>query len=156
LLAFLPTLITKQILYGSFLASGYKQLWFWYSPAFFKVCFSSHGVFSWTPVLLLTFPGLLFLRKSQRSLASLLLLMVLGFIYFIGCYQDWHAVPSFGNRFFVSLSVVFVLAIAGFLNELASHSLVSRLFVPALAALLLCIYWNFGLMFQFAAHLFPQ
>ena len=37
---------------------GYTELWFWNSPAFFKVCFSSqHGLFSWTPILLFAVAG---------------------------------------------------------------------------------------------------
>ena len=43
--AFLPTLITKKIIFGSYLNFGYSERWFWNSPAFFKVCFSAeHGL----------------------------------------------------------------------------------------------------------------
>ena len=37
--AFLPTLITKKIIYGSYTHFGYTEHWFWRSPAFFKVWF---------------------------------------------------------------------------------------------------------------------
>ncbi len=33
---FVPTLITKKIIYGSYLNFGYRERWFWKSPAFFK------------------------------------------------------------------------------------------------------------------------
>ena len=38
--AFLPTLVAKKIIYGSYFNVGYTEQWFWNSPAFFKVCFS--------------------------------------------------------------------------------------------------------------------
>ena len=42
---FFPTLITKKIIYGGFLNFGYKEEWFWSSPAILKVTFSSeHGL----------------------------------------------------------------------------------------------------------------
>jgi hypothetical protein len=157
LLAFFPTPLTKKIIYGSYFNSGYKQLWYWNSPAFFRVCFSSHGVFSWTPVLIPAVVGLFLLRKIDRALSYLMFATLFAFIYFIGCYQDWHAVPSFGNRFFVSLSVVFVLGLAAFLKELAGLWSHQRVFLPAAAAATaLLILWNFGMMFQFGTHLVPE
>jgi hypothetical protein len=156
IIAFVPTLITKKVLYGSLFYSGYKQSWYWNSPAFFKVCFSSHGLFSWTPILLPALLGLFLLRKSQRALSFILMFTVFAFIYFIGCYQDWHAIPSFGNRFFISLSTIFILGLAALLNELTQLWKTRRIFLPVAAVLSFFVFWNFGLMFQFAAHLFPQ
>ena len=58
LLVFFPTLLTKKILWGSYFQAGYREAWYWYSPAFFRVCFSSHGAFSWTPILVCGVVGL--------------------------------------------------------------------------------------------------
>ena len=47
--AFLPTLLAKKIIYGSYFTFGYENLSL-NSPAILKVCFSAdHGLFSWTP-----------------------------------------------------------------------------------------------------------
>src|SRR6185437_7654785 len=54
-LALLPILITRWIIYGSPLATGYTEgtLWHFTNPFWGQVLFSSdHGLFSWTPVLL--------------------------------------------------------------------------------------------------------
>ena len=68
--AFVPTLVSKKIIYGSYLNFGYRERWFWRSPAFFKVCFSAdHGLFSWTPILILAVTGLFILRRRERTLA---------------------------------------------------------------------------------------
>jgi hypothetical protein len=156
LIAFIPSLLTKKILYDSYFHSGYKQAWYLNSPAFFRVCFSSHGVFSWTPILIPAVIGLFALRKVDRELAKLLLITVAAFFYLIGCYQDWHAIPSFGNRFFISLTPFFVLGLTASLVWLSGFLKEERLWSCALATTILLIVWNFGLMFQFGAHLFPQ
>ena len=60
--AFLPTFVIKKIIYGSYLNFGYGEQWFWDSPAFLKTCFSSeHGLFSWTPITILSVIGLFLL-----------------------------------------------------------------------------------------------
>jgi len=155
-LLFVPTLVTKKILWGSYFQTGYKQAWYWNSPAFFQVCFSSHGVFSWTPILIPAVIGLYLLRKTDQMLSYALMVTLFAFTYFVGCYQDWHAIPSFGNRFFVSLTVFFILGLAALMKELGS--LFQRRRVQWSAAILtgLLILWNWGVIYQFSAHLFPQ
>jgi hypothetical protein len=156
LVLFFPTLLTKKILWGSYFQSGYRENWYWNSPYFFRVCFSSHGVFSWTPILLFAIVGLFLLRKADRALSYGLLITLLAFTYFIGCYQGWHAIPSFGNRFFISFTVFFILGLAAFMNELRRLGNQRRVFLPAVLTTGLLILWNCGLIYQFAAHLFPQ
>jgi hypothetical protein len=159
--AFLPTLISKKVLYGGYFSFGYTEHWYWNSPAFFKVCFSSeHGLFSWTPVLMVAFVGLLALRAYEPSLSVQLFLTFCLFVYAMGCYEQWSGISSYGNRFFVSLTPIFVIGLAAFLARL-SALLEERHFVaqraPALAVtfLLLFVLWNFGLIFQWGTHLIP-
>lgn len=153
---FLPTLITKKILWGSYFRTGYREAWYWNSPAFFRVCFSSHGVFSWTPILIPAVIGLFFLRKYDKKLSYGMLVTLLAFIYFIGCFESWHAIPSFGNRFFVSFTIFFVLGLAALFKELGDrfHPRKTTLSIVAFSGLL--ILWNCGLIYQWAAHLFDQ
>lgn len=155
-LCFLPTLIAKKILWGSYFRTGYREAWYWNSPAFFRVCFSSHGVFSWTPILIPAMIGLFLLRKYDKKLSYGMLVTLVVFIYFIGCFESWHAIPSFGNRFFVSFTIFFVLGLAALFKELGDR-LPFRKTAPAIAAFSgLLILWNCGLIYQWAAHLFDQ
>ena len=73
----------------------------------------------------------------------------------IGCYQDWHGLASFGNRFFVSLTVLFVLGLSAFFDWLARvwNAKRTRVLVPTATAAL--ILWNLGLIFQWGTHLIP-
>jgi hypothetical protein len=156
LVVFFPTLLVRKVLWGSYFRTGYKQEWYWNSPAFFRVCFSSHGVFSWTPILIPAVIGLYLLRRTDRRLSNGLLLTLLAFTYFIGCYQDWHAIPSFGNRFFVSLTLFFILGLAALMKELSRLWNNQRVVLSASFATAFLIFWNCGVIYQFAAHLFPQ
>lgn len=153
---FLPTLVTKKILWGSYFRTGYREAWYWNSPAFFRVCFSSHGVFSWTPILIPAVIGLFLLRKYDKKLSNGMLVTLLVFIYFIGCFESWHAIPSFGNRFFVSFTIFFALGLATLFKELGDrfHSRKAVLLIAAFCGVL--ILWNCGLIYQWAAHLFDQ
>ena len=155
-IAFLPTLIAKRIIYGSALNFGYGGLWNFASPALLKVCLSSeHGLFSWTPILALAVIGLFFLRRRDKVLSLYCIAAFAAYLYTIGCYLDWAGVSSFGNRFFVSLTPLFILGLAAFFDWTA-QSLRERpanILATSISALL--IVWNLGLIFQWGTHLIP-
>src|SRR6202453_2162614 len=156
LTVFLPTFVSKKIIYGRYFNFGYIEHWSWDSPALLKVCFSSeHGLFSWTPIVLLSVIGLFLFRRHDRILALYSLCAFAAFVYVIGCYQDWDGLSSFGNRFFVSLTVLFVLGFAA-LCDWAEQTWKERR-APTLAPILtgVLILWNMGLIFQWGTHLIP-
>ncbi len=158
-LAFLPTLVTRQIIFGSPLKFGYAELseWAWTAPALWRVLFSSnHGLLSWTPITGLALLGLLYVRKLDKELAQYLAVASLGFYYLIAGHLYWHGISSFGNRFFVSLTPVFVLGLA------AAAAAFARLFdragraVAAAGALTgVFVLWNAGLIFQWGTRMIP-
>jgi hypothetical protein len=153
---FLPTLVTKKIIYGSYLTFGYQVRWFLTSPALLKVAFSSeHGLFSWTPILLLAVIGLVLLQKRDRMLSLCCVAAFAIYLYAIGCYEDWAGISSFGNRFFVSLTPIFVLGLAGFFNFVARETDDRRANILATCTVSLLILWNAGLIFQWGTHLIP-
>jgi hypothetical protein len=155
--AFLPTLFVKKIIYGSYLASGYEHLWVWTSPFWLKVCFSAdHGVFSWHPILLLALTGLILLYPTDRRMAKYCLLVFALFIYTIGSYEDWDGLSSFGNRFFVSLTPVFILGLAVFCARLGTFIHERRVSVLASCGVAIFVLWNLGLVFQWGMHLIPE
>lgn len=156
LVAFIPTLVSKRIIYGSFLNFGYSEHWFWYSPALLKVAFSAeHGLFSWTPILILAALGMILLRQHDRKLAVYSIGVFAAYLYVIGCYQDWDGISSFGNRFFVSLTILFVLGLASFFDWVARHGNAQRTKVLVPSATAALILWNMGLIFQWGTHLIP-
>ena len=71
--AFLPSLFSRWVIYGNPLATGYTEgsLWHLTNPLWSQVLFSSdHGLFSWTPVLLLASAGLPFIVRRDRVLGA--------------------------------------------------------------------------------------
>src|SRR6267378_1093958 len=159
LVCLLPTFITRYILYGGAFESGYIPLrdWLWRSPAFLAVLFASnHGLLVWTPILLFAITGLILFRWREPRVGAPFLATFLAFYLFIVCYPDWAGISSYGNRFFVSLTVLFILGLSVFLDRAAQLFRSSRAALAAASALLaLFVLWNVGLMFQWGSHLIP-
>lgn len=160
LIAFSPTLVTRQIIYGHPLSFGYAggfDITKWASPRFGSVLFSSdHGLLTWTPILVLALVGLVLLLRRDTSLAAYLIIAFLGLYYLIAIDPCWDGISSFGNRFFISLTPMFVLGLAVFFSEFAKWVKGARqglAIVSPVTALL--ILWNLAFMFQWGTHMVP-
>jgi len=160
LIGFLPTLAVRQIIFGNPLAAAAyaSRPWQWESPKFWSILFSSsRGLFVCTPVLTLAVAGLFFLRRKQPALGNRLLACTAAFYALISVYPWWDGVASFGNRFFISLTPVFVVGLAvtfeKFTNVWRDQRRATRR-VVAVAAVL--IVWNLGLVYQWSNGLFPN
>lgn len=158
-LALLPTWVTRQIIYGSPFASGYVSLpaWHWTRPALWSVLFSSdHGLLSWTPILLFAWAGSFLFWRKQPRVGGPLAVGALAFYYAVAAYPDWNGLSSFGNRFFVSLTPLFVLGLAVLLEAFAKLFARERAALAVASAVLaLFVLWNLGFMFQWGMHLIP-
>ena len=159
LLSLMPTLITRQIIYGRIFETGYPAIWKWNwtSPAFLRVLFSSdHGLFSWTPILFLAMIGLFFFMKKNSLTGAGSLLTFLAFYIFISSYPDWDGMSSFGNRFFISLTPVFILGLSAFLSALSGWvGKCSRAMAISGTAIAMLVLWNIGFIFQWGTHMVP-
>ena len=153
----LPTFVTRQIIYGSPLNLGYAEEWFWSSPALKNVLFSSnHGLLSWTPILVPAVLGLFLFPRRERQSSSYLLVALLGFYYFIASYSCWHGLSSYGNRFFVSLTPLFVLGLAEAWRRFRTLFPQDGVaFLTASVATAVFVLWNVGLLFQWGTHMIP-
>jgi hypothetical protein len=157
--ALLPTLLTRYVIYGSAFESGYIPIkdWFWRSPFFLAVLFSAnHGLFVWTPVVLFAVAGLFLFWRREPRVAVPFLVSALAFYVFIACYPDWAGISSYGNRFFVSLTALFIVGLSVLLDRAA------KLFRSPRAALAVAsiflgslMLWNMSFMFQWGTHLVP-
>jgi len=159
LVSLMPTFLTRYFIYGGFLETGYVPIsrWAWRSPWFLALLFSAnHGLFSWTPLLLIATAGLFLFWRRFPAIGISVICVLIVFYYFMASYPDWTGISSYGNRFFVSLTVFFVLGLATALDAIASHFR-SRELASALLGSTLSIFiiWNVGLMFQWGMHLIP-
>jgi hypothetical protein len=155
----LPTFIAHRIIYGGALETGYIPIgqWNWPSPYFLSVLFSSnHGLIAWTPILLFSVIGLFAFWQSVPRVGSAFLAVALAFYYFIASYPDWAGISSYGSRFFVSLTPLFVLGLAVFLDRFTRIFQSRRAELAVASIFLACfVFWNAGLMFQWGSHLIP-
>jgi hypothetical protein len=159
LLCLVPTFATRYIVYGNPFESGYGAItnWAWRSPHFLVVLFSSeHGLFSWTPLLLLATVGLVLFKWREPRVGTPLLAAAVAFYIFIACYPDWAGISSFGNRFFVSLTPLFILGLGVFLQRVSTLFRSQRAAAATVSlALAVFVLWNTEFMFQWGAHLIP-
>ncbi|HTQ95607.1 MAG TPA: glycosyltransferase family 39 protein [Candidatus Acidoferrum sp.] len=159
ILAFAPQLIVRQIIFGTPLALGLygSREWDWRSPHFWEVLFSpNRGAFLWTPILIPSVLGLFFLRRRASEIATYFLAAAGCFYLLISVDPWWHGVESFGIRFFVSLTPVFVMGLAAacarFAEAWGNLQEVTR---RVAVIITLLIVWNLGLVFQIRDHLLP-
>jgi len=163
--AFLPTLITRQIIYGNPLDLRYGGVRLSYAihPDLWQPLFSSdHGLLTWTPIVVPGVVGLVLLHRYDRELATCSLAAAFAFYYVVACHPAGQALwrqggSSFGNRYFISLTPFFILGLAVTLQETArwfkrrrTAYLASGLAIGGL------ILWNLAFIFQWGIGLVPH
>ena len=159
LVVMLPTFVSRWVVYGGPFETGYLSIrnFLWGSPALFDVLFSSdHGLLAWTPILFLSFVGLVLFAVRSRQPGLAFLVAALAYYLFFAVYPDWDGISSYGNRFFVSLTPLFVLGLAVTLERAVTHFRQPRT-AQAIASVILFFFvvWNLGLIYQWGTHLVP-
>jgi len=126
-------------------------------PHFIAVLFSSeHGLFSWTPLLLLATVGLVLFSGASRVSVLRCWLRRWPFIFLLPAIRIGRGYLRLEIVFFVSLTPLFILGLSVFLQRAAALFRSRRAAVTALSmALALFVMWNAEFMFQWGAHLIP-
>jgi hypothetical protein len=155
----LPTFVSRWIVYGGPFETGYLPFrdFLWNSPVFLKVLLSAnHGLLSWTPVLIFSLLGLVLLARRSPRLGAPFLAATFAFYLFISIYPDWAGISSFGNRFFISLTSLFIFGLAITLESFAGWFSHKRPALFVSTAVLACFtLWNLGMIYQWGTHLIP-
>ncbi len=160
-----PTLVVKAVIHGSPFRTGYADgLFYWSDPRLLAVGFSpEHGAFLWTPVLVLALLGLMRLWPADRWFAVQLWLTTAAFYYTVAAFVNWHGNSSYGSRFLVALTVVFVVGLALLVDRALGGARTGRLAGPSgrrtatvVALLVVLVAWNVGLMFQWGTNIVPN
>lgn len=159
LVAFLPTLITRQIIFGNPLRFGMytSQPWNWTSPAFLKVLFSpNHGLLVFAPILFLALAGLFLLCRGPYPEGKIYLTIVLAFYCLISFAPWWDGTIGLGNRYFISLTPLFVIGLTVFFSRASRIWRGMRAATWRFATVtVLLIMWNLGLVYQWTTELMP-
>jgi Dolichyl-phosphate-mannose-protein mannosyltransferase len=155
----LPTFVSRWIVYGGPFETGYLPIrdFLWNSPVFLKVLLSAnHGLLSWTPVLIFSLLGLVLLARRLPRLGAPFFAAAFAFYLFISIYPDWAGISSFGNRFFISLTSLFIFGLAITLESFAAWFSHKRPALLVSTVVLACFtLWNLGMIYQWGTHLIP-
>ena len=157
--AFAPQLLAYQALNGH---PGPTDLvarkMSWTSPHALGVLFSpEHGLFAWTPLALVALAGVLLLALGRsravhadaRWIGVIALVMVAAQVYVTGAVDSWTLQGSFGQRRFLGLTPILTLGLAALFATSSARRLARRVLA---SAVVLCLWWNLGLIAQFALH----
>jgi hypothetical protein len=155
----LPTLLSRKIIFGGMLRFGAYTVypWDWRAPFWHSVLFSSdHGMLSWTPLLGFALLGLFLPFPGAKWIKVYLALATVAFYYVISSYPFWDGLASYGNRFFISLTPVFIFGLALLLQRVGGLFRSFRLaYATQGLVLALFVLWNLGFIFQWGMHMVP-
>ena len=115
-----PQMLAWRAIYGQYIlvpqGSGFMH---WTDPAVVSVLFSlNHGLFTWTPVVLVAVMGFWSLTRRDFVLGWSTILILAMAVFINASVSDWWAGEAFGARRFVGYTVFFSLGIAGFASGL--------------------------------------
>lgn len=159
-IGFVPQLVVYQFLNGHLGPSkivSNKLLLF--TPTsfeqFFRLMFDpNHGMYLWSPILLVATVGLLLMLRERR-LRFVTIAFFAAFLcelYISASFKTWTMAGSFGTRRMVGISPVFVAGLAYLTYWLAEGKRGWHLARRWLVGLgIMFILWNVGLIIQFAA-----
>ena len=118
-LAFTPQILAWHAIYGELLLTPQgSDFMRWTDPQVLSVLFSwNHGLFSWTPGLLVAVCGFYWLGKHDAVLTFGSVLILFTAIYVNASVEDWWGGEAFGARRFISYSVLFTIALAALMSS---------------------------------------
>jgi hypothetical protein len=155
IVTFLPQMLVWQVMYNSPITIPQGDHWMeWGNPKIVQVLFSSnHGLFAWTPILLLGVIGLLFFFKKDHWTASALFLTFSVMVYINSVPNDWWGGSAFGGRRFSSIFPILAIGLAALLKPFFDKKLFRY---AAIAVSLAAIIWNCSLISIFSENTIPH
>ena len=130
------------------MAGNYGIVFPFTTPKILQVLLSSwHGLLSWTPLIALCLVGLFFLYRRNRVLGAGFIIAFMLQLTFISTWQDWRGGASFGNRYFISCTMIFFLGLSALIDRLQQR--IRLIWLGLFGALF--IVWNYLLLYQYGS-----
>lgn len=113
-LIWIPQFIFWKHHTGSYFYFSYPgERFFFNDPQIINILFSYRkGWFVYTPLILLAFIGFFFMRGPIKKTRPVLVFLILGLIYLLSCWWDWHFGGGFGGRGFIQYYAFLAIPIA--------------------------------------------
>lgn len=138
LLGFLPQFLFWGKIYGRTLQFPKLEEMDWLKPHLFSMIFSDyHGILLWTPLVILSLPGIFYLFKNNKILSTGLLIFIILEFYVNACNRIWWASGSLGNRRLVDAGAVFIIFLAMLLSQKKIRFLLPLFIIAAFWTLIL-------------------
>jgi hypothetical protein len=155
IVTFLPQMLVWQVMYNSPVTIPQGDHWMeWGNPKITQVLFSSnHGLFTWTPILILGVIGLAFFFIKDRWNGSALFLAFAAMVYINSVPNDWWGGSAFGGRRFSSTFPILAIGLASLLKPFFDKKLFRY---AVIAVLLAAIMWNCSLISIFSDNTIPH
>ncbi len=129
-----------------------RKMSYW-SPHAVGVLFDpGHGLYFWSPLLVVATFGLLLSLRRRDGVAPALLAALLVVVWINGSVESWTQAGAFGARRFVSATPIFAWGLAVALSWLVPRA--GRATVGVVLAL--AVWWNLSLMVQFGLKLMDR
>jgi hypothetical protein len=153
---FIPQALAWNIIYGSPLTVPQGGSFFdWLHPNLLEYLFSTrHGLYAWTPIVLLATIGLVPLWRKEAKVATPLVVALLLQWYLNSATTDWWAHGSFGARRFVSATPLFALGLAALTERAATRFRYGHLILLGTVGCLVA--WNFLFDLQYSWGFIPR
>ena len=156
-IVFSPQLLAWKVLYGRFVTlpqgRGFLD---WSSPHLWDTLASAdHGLFTWTPVLLLGLVGLGLMLRDSPAFAAGALLVFAATAWVNGAVRDWAASDAFGARRYDVVVPLLAVGIGALVTRLAPLLARHPLWAPA-ALLGALTVWNVGFVSAFRTGAYPE
>ncbi len=157
---FMPQFLAYHAINGTFKPTTLvTRKMTWTSPHFFEVLLDpGHGLFVWSPLVLVGVVGLVVLVARRRR-GALPLWLLSGFLFQVwinGAVESWSLAGAFGSRRFISATALVAWGLCALVASAltASRRRVRRLGVALTLAA--CVWWNLSLMVQFGLRLMDR
>jgi hypothetical protein len=153
LLGLAPVLLQMGIWHrmtGHWIVYSYgNERFYWGHPKLLQTLISSrHGLFSWTPLLILSFVGIFVYLRGKTSDGKPLvwgLLISFALLWYINsAWYDWWFGHAFGARAFLEISVLFIVGLAVYVDRVLRAGVWVKTFSLCFVALSLLI--TYGLL----------
>jgi hypothetical protein len=99
-------------------------------------------------------PAVLHMSPDARRIAALLLLMVALQVYVSGAVESWTVAGAFGQRRFVGVTIILIVGLSALWQAATAWPKPAR--AAGVGAVLLCVWWNLGLIALFGTRMMDR
>lgn len=146
--AFFIQLVLWRLQCGIWTIASYDgEGFYWTNPQIVNVLFSFRkGLFIYSPIIFITFTGLLITFRSKVTISLMLLSIFLVFTYAISCWWHWPYGDSFGHRAFIDIYALPAIGIVGLVSYCKQQFQKISLLIICSMLLMLNLFqtWQFG------------